>query len=77
MSEHIRTEDHLKNIYQWVDTEGYIIIDKVTGEMECFGKYLNSIGNYKEAIEYIRKRHSEVNPRFIIIKLSCIESFKI
>lgn len=63
------------DIYQIVDEELCMILDKVTGENIRFGLCHDSIGNLEDALKALEKYPQEC--RWIIVKLSCIVSHKI
>ena len=77
MSEYTRItvpNDHGVEIYQIVDEELCMILDKVTGENIRFAGHHRSIGTIQEALTLLEKNP---NWRYIIVKLSCIVVHKI
>ena len=63
------------DIYQIVDKELCMILDKVTGENIRFAEHHNSIGTIKEALTLLTECPEQW--RWIIVKLSCVVSHKI
>lgn len=62
--------------YQWVDDERVIILDVVTGEALRFGPHHNTIGKLEDALAKARLS-PQGPPRYVIVKLQCIASYKL
>ena len=74
MSEHARYQDYGGGWHQWVDTERVMLIDNVTGNPVRRGG--NAILSMHEAMR-LAKQSPQGPAYFVIIRLSCIESFPI
>lgn len=68
--EHKRAELNGK-LYQWIDTEYYIVMDTVTGRLERASKDNNTVCTLSEALDY------RGMVRHIIIKLNAIKPMEI
>lgn len=78
MSEYARISVPYKTsigVYQIIDEELCMILDRVTGENIRFGLYHGSVGKLEDALKVLEKYPQE--DRWIIVKLSCISSHKI
>lgn len=67
--EHQRTED-----FQWVDTEQYAVMDIYTGQYQFIGTTTGKVGSKDEVLAYVKQQPSA---RRLIIKLSCIQAFRL
>ena len=69
--EHFRTMTH-----QFYDTEKYVIMDTVTGELER-GYQKDTVMSFEEAKEEFETMMDQWVGRRIIIKLDCIQGVKL
>lgn len=73
MTEHARTTSKFSGkVYQWCDTEGYMVIDKVTGPVQVRGSFLMS---KEKALGYVDQPGWET--RFAVVPVQYIGAFEV
>ena len=76
MAEYGRTMDGAGNLFQWVDTELYMVLDRVTGEPCAFGRGNDKMGTFEDAIMDVQNRPGWES-RMVVVKLACVSGFRV
>lgn len=74
--EHFRTtNDNTNTTFQWIDSDLFMVLDRVTGKPERIA-HNDSIGTLQEARLYVESRKGWED-RMIIVRLNAISAYRV
>lgn len=76
MTEYARATDGAGNVYQFVDSEICMVLDRVTGEPQRFGESRLAIGTFEEALKFVTSRKGWED-RWALVRVPAVRGFHV